>query len=242
MAHNLTQSADLESSSSQYAFITDASQTGLDITGNITLEGWVNFESLPTSGNTFAFAGKYDFDNNNRSYYFAINNNAGTYRFLFVTSDTGIIFTQAFQNLSSAPSTGTWYHYAASKSSSTVTFYIDGVSEGTGTVDSSQFNGNADFSIGSIVGNAATFFFDGKLSLWRAWSSARSQSEIDDNKCNVLGSTTNLEGEWTFDNVLTDNSGNGNTLTNSGGFTFVSDVPAICTAAVDSTIFFGTNF
>ena len=44
-------SLDLESSSSQYASITDASQTGLDITGDLTIELWAKFESLPSEYN-----------------------------------------------------------------------------------------------------------------------------------------------------------------------------------------------
>jgi len=43
-------SIDLERSSSQYLSITDASQTGLDFTGDFTIEGWVKLESSLTTG------------------------------------------------------------------------------------------------------------------------------------------------------------------------------------------------
>ena len=46
-----THSTDLESGSSQYWSITDASQTGLDITGDFSIEGWVKLESLNISFN-----------------------------------------------------------------------------------------------------------------------------------------------------------------------------------------------
>jgi hypothetical protein len=41
-----THSLDLELSSSQYAYITDANQTGLDITGDFTIEAWIKLNRL----------------------------------------------------------------------------------------------------------------------------------------------------------------------------------------------------
>lgn len=43
------QGADFERSNSEYLSITDASQTGLDITGDISLSAWVSVETLPSS-------------------------------------------------------------------------------------------------------------------------------------------------------------------------------------------------
>ena len=49
-----TYSLDLELTSSQYAYIADGDQTGLDITGDFTYEMWIKLEQLPsTAGASF---------------------------------------------------------------------------------------------------------------------------------------------------------------------------------------------
>ena len=103
-----TYSLDLEAGSSQYASIADVSQTGLDITGDLTLEAWIKPETLTSSDTVLS---KYDPGNvtNQRSY-------------RFQTLDTGFIRFQVSSNGSTptgASSTGTiatgsWYHIAVS--------------------------------------------------------------------------------------------------------------------------------
>jgi hypothetical protein len=55
-----TKSLFLDASNTDYAYLTDGSQTGLDITGSITLEAWIKLESLPASGVSYAIVAKDD--------------------------------------------------------------------------------------------------------------------------------------------------------------------------------------
>ena len=232
MAFGLTKSLDLEASSSQYAQIADGSQTGLDITGDITTEGWINLESLPGDGVQYTFTSKWNNTGNQRGPIFYFDNNVGiasTYALRWGSSADGSTFvTSAVEWV---PSTGVWYHIAQawSDTSNEVKFYVDGVQQGSAQTVSlaGQFNNTAAWQLGAVVGGSN---FDGKMSLWRAWSTVRTESEIAANKCSVLGATTNLQGEWTLDDVYTDNSGNGNTLTPSGSPVFATDVTDACAA------------
>ena len=61
---------DLESGSSQYA--TAADSASLSITGDLTMESYVKFESLPTVGNSMVFQGKWNADTALRSYLFEL--------------------------------------------------------------------------------------------------------------------------------------------------------------------------
>src|SRR3990167_5246033 len=65
-----TASIDFESGSSQYASRADTAS--LSITGDISLETWVNPESLPTSGNSMTLISKWDESGTLRSYKFDI--------------------------------------------------------------------------------------------------------------------------------------------------------------------------
>jgi len=81
-----TQCYDFESANVQYASITDASQTGLDITGDITMEAWINLESL--TGSDQAIIAKYDTGASQRSYMLSVNTD-GTLSVRY--SDDGLI-------------------------------------------------------------------------------------------------------------------------------------------------------
>lgn len=231
MAYGLTQSLDLESGSSQYVSIADGSQTGLEPGSEITLEGWFNFESTPSSGNQATLLAK---DNGaSRSYQFMYQNNGGTLRFVVGIGVSGAA-SMGFLTQNYTLSTGVWYHLAATyvESTNTAVFYVGGTSVGSGTLDDTGVlpPSTAPFTIGTrIVSGTPTNFFDGKVSLCRVWSVARSGADIAANICNVYGtSTSNMAAEWSFNNVYTDASGNSNTLTPSGSPVFATDVPAVC--------------
>jgi len=97
-------SLDLESTSSQYASITDASQTGLDLTSDFTLEAWINWETIPTSGNQSAIWFKRD--GSAQGYYCFYQNSGGTLRFITQIDDTESIVNY------SGFTAGVWYHLA----------------------------------------------------------------------------------------------------------------------------------
>lgn len=235
MAYGLTQSADLEAGSSQY--FSRADTASLSLTGDFTLEGWVKFESLPGTDTKMQFISKWTGGaTNDRTYQFYLRDSASVLQLVVFTSSDGAGTITDLETVDWTPSTGVWYHIAVSADlgvTSTYKFYVDGAQQGTdqtGLVPS-MADTTAPFYLG-VNGNATDSFFDGRMSLWRVWSSIRTGTEINDNKCNVFGgATSNMQAEWSLDNVVTDASGNANTLTNVNTVTFGADVPSTCASA-----------
>ena len=151
-----TKSIDLEAGSSQYLSIADASQTGLDITGDITMECWVKFESLPSSGSGMRIFDKDNYSSS-RGYYFD---------FIDRTSSPIGKHLNAYFDISGdntarvawSPSTDTWYHIAVTRNATSgdVKFYVDGSQQGsTQSTDSGDIdNSTAPFNIGARYGLA----------------------------------------------------------------------------------------
>ncbi len=79
-------SLDFELSSSQFAYITDASQSGLDLSSDFTIEAWLNLEQLPsTAGTSFAIVSKdRDASPLDRSYLLEINSSNDKIRIIVV--------------------------------------------------------------------------------------------------------------------------------------------------------------
>ncbi len=230
-----SQSIGLVAASAQYATANDSAT--LDVTGNLTIETWVKFTSTPASTSSMLLGSKWLRGTNQRSYEFQLFNNGGTLQLRMLVSSDGSTNDDVAVNWT--PSTGTWYHVAMvyTAATSKYDFYVgtEGVSDAqqgtqqTGT-KTSIFNGSAKYYITSNEGDEAAGLLDGRLCLMRVWSEARSLVNINTNRTLILGSTTNLSAEYTFDNVYTDNSGNANTLTAANTPTFSTDVPAVGSA------------
>ena len=120
-----TKSLDLEAGSSQYATIADASQTGLDITGNLTIETWVKIESAP---GTYMIAAKWNGGGAQRSYKWFYNGSG--LNFQWTPDNTSVNAVTVATDLG----TGTWKHVAVVFTAATATaeFFVDGVSIGSG--------------------------------------------------------------------------------------------------------------
>lgn len=215
-----TNSLDLEKSSSQYAKISDGDQTGLDLTSDFTLEAWVKLESLPDLGTTMTL-----FDKVPSSGGYRLNIGAGAdklsrlhlYYWDSSGNDTQILSKYDVFN---EHDLGKWVHIAVSVdvSAKTAKMYKDGTelttvqfTSGAGSVS----GGSNSLSIGAVnVDTTATYFVDGLIDEARIWSDIRSQSEIEDNMhADILGSTTNLEGYWQFNQDDDDKTSNNNDLT-----------------------------
>jgi hypothetical protein len=165
MAGN-THSLDLEAGSSQYAAITDASQTGLDILGDLSVACWVKVESAPGLDSNYDIVSKFKASTNDRSYAFEYIDSSGTKKLQFAACADGAINTVA--SVAQTLNNGTYYHIAAlyDASAGSVEFYVDGSSIGSAaSLATSLFNGAADFRIGSLVsgGGSSTNFFDGLI-------------------------------------------------------------------------------
>lgn len=214
-----TQSIDLEASSNQYATVAD---TGvLDIANACTMEVWIKPETTPGH----YIMSKRKAAGNQRS--FSMEYSGSSLSCFFDNTGAGGAGKSA--SVSWSPSTGTWYHVAVTKNGTNIKFYVDGVQQGTTQTisNSAVFNSTAPFQLGTESGDPGAEF-DGRMVLARLWSVERTQSEIDTNKCTILGATTGLVGEWTLNNTYADNSGNGLTLTGVNTPTFGADVPTVC--------------
>lgn len=225
-----THSIDLEKSSSQYLSITDAAQSGLDITGDITFEAWIKLEQLPsTAGDTFQIISKNA--TNQKGYEFHIRSSDDTLRVRYHCTLGGATNSYLYMNEAfDSDDIGEWIHVAAAIDVSAVTgsFYKNGILKASTVFNNactSIINNSAEFKIGAQE-STATNFFDGKIDEARVWSDIRTASEIANNyNKELLGTESNLEGYWKLNNNLSDSGPNSNTLTNNNSATFSTDVP-----------------
>lgn len=242
-----THSTDIELSSSQYWSITDASQTGLGITGDISIECWVNLEQLPsTAGSFFGLVTKFDADNVKGRAYQLLITTGDLVNFAFNSSNTNQTSVQTTSALFVSGDVGNWVHLAISADVSAgaagITIYKNGTSVAVTTnLDNATSiqSTTADFGIGSRIKNSgADFFFDGKLDDVRVWNDVRTTAEIDDNKdnCDLSVSEAGLVSWWAFNNNALDETSNNNDLTNNNTATFVTDIPYTCAAAFTPTV------
>lgn len=234
-----TYSIDLERSSSQYLSITDASQTGLDLSGDNTFELWIKIETLPTAGQVFQLVNKDDATN--RSFNFYLINESGTYKLQSFYFQGG---AYGYYSLSYSFSANQWYHIALSFDVSNslgteCVFYINGASQGNGTGFSNDItaisNTSAPFEIGNMSGQ--TRYFDGLIDDARIWNDVRTAQEISENyQKELVGNETNLVAYWKLNNSLLDETSNNNDLTNNNSATFSTDVPFLDSTAIVTVI------
>src|SRR3990167_7012158 len=216
-----TYSIDLELSSSQYLSITDAAQTGLGLTGDFTLQAWLNFETLPSAnGYEMKIISK---GISNTAYFWRIGSDDLMHVRYF---DGGGNVTTADTNSAAITSgeLGTWIHYKIKVDVSvpSITMYKNGSSIGVTMV----YNGatsirtnTEDFIIGAL--NTPTEFFDGKIDEVRVYNALVD----DDYTVELVGNEANLQGYWQFDNDLLDMTANNNDLTNNNSAIFSTSVP-----------------
>ncbi len=111
-------------------YLSIANSSAFVFTADVTIETWIRFDSLPTSGNQAAIVTSWD-DVSGRSFYFILFNNAGTMQLGFGISSDGTSgnSTQNFVNW--LPVINTEYHIAVCRSGSNVRFFVNGVQVGT---------------------------------------------------------------------------------------------------------------
>ncbi len=212
-AQAFTNSIDLELGSSQYL----SHATVAFPTPDITCEGWFNFESV-NAGNTGLCSTSGQVGSRSWLWFFA-----GPPDNLMVFFTYGGGFEP--EDTAFTPTEDTWYHLAVTfnDAGNEVKFYVNGVQQGTTDGNSGALATDTDtLYIGAY--NAGQFF-DGEISNVKLWNTVRTEAEIATDMCATLGATTGLLGEWSLDNVLTDNSGSGYTLTNNNSASFAAVVP-----------------
>ena len=209
------------STATDYFTITDAAQTGLDLT-TFTIEHWRRFDVLPTSGQFETVGGKWT----PKSYLLYVWNDAGTWKLrLFVSINGSTTNVQVTHTLNTAPVVGEWTHLAFTYDSTqqldaATAAYQDGVDMGAATIVAGTptttyvpFNGTSDL----LLGGTGSGNLEGRIDDYRIWSTARTPSEIANFYDTALvGDESGLVANWKFDGDLTDATANGNDLTAGG--------------------------
>lgn len=231
--------------SNQYAGIADGSQTGLDITGDISIECWIKLTQLPsTAGGLFQIVSKSKTSTPDRSFYFGIPSSSDKLFFIYYqngdnSANSQVECTTAF----TGSDVGVWRHVAVTVDVDTPAnslFYIDASVKTTNVIasnGSSIYDGTADFQVSGRDGGTA--YFDGRINSLRVFSDIRSGAEISANWKTETPAGDNLQGSWYYNNDHADDSGNSNTLTASGTPTFDTDIPYPDAAAGVTTLIGG---
>jgi hypothetical protein len=161
---------DFEASNSEYLTIDDADQTGLGITGNITIAAWVKPETIPAD---MVIVGKWTaaaqlsyklyIESTDSSICFGVSNNGTT--------------DNEHNSNASAASVGTWVHVVGVYDGSYLYTYVDGLENGTPTSYSSGINDGTDvFRIGAYGGAGRPF--DGLIDEVIIWNTALTATEV----------------------------------------------------------------
>lgn len=246
MAAN-SHSLDLESGSSQRASIADASQTGLDLSGDHSVAFWTNFESTPASGDQMMWLSKWNAGTGDRSYQYGMFNDGGTLKVQATLSPDGA--NGETVRWAWTPSTSTQYHIAVTCDISQAVasqweLFINGASQGNGSVISDQtagaiYNGAADFSIGSL-NNGSAAYFDGLIDEVVITSDIMTQQEVSDlySGWDATEKLDNIVSYWKLNNDYLDETANNNDLTATGSPSFSTTVPFANYATASSGNFF----
>jgi hypothetical protein len=154
--------AEFVSASSDYLYRSSADLNGLDLTGDLTIECWIYPNSLPASGTWHGYVTR-DNVTNERSYWFSVYNNSGTYELRFMASSDGSTLTQKYVTFTGY-ATGGWIHVAVAYDASAgkCWFYKNGSqlgAEQTGLPNSITDEGS-DFRIG-VMGVSTPLYFNG---------------------------------------------------------------------------------
>lgn len=167
--------ADFEATNSERLAISDAVQTGLDVTGSLTLAAWVRMESLGDG----VIVSKWNSTGNQRSYCLRVVSSAPSYPIYASLSNDGTSYTEAISATSIIA--GLWYHVAMVYNGTDVRIYVNGVLDSNGannpkTYGAGIYNSTAEFAFGAR--NASTLYFDGLIDEGIIFDRALSADEI----------------------------------------------------------------
>jgi hypothetical protein len=187
---------------------------------DFTMATWAKFPSLPSSGSLWALM-TIGTDGTGGRPFFAVNNNAGTYRFV-----CSIYGGDAYINYAFA--INTWYHFVLTFTASTKTFevYVNGASIGTTTTATTPNFGTGKICIGCDAGAGAGSRGPEVLDDCRYYESKLTAGNVTTLYNSGAGTTSavgSAVGWYMFDgSSYVDSSGNSNTLTAGGtGNSFV---------------------
>jgi hypothetical protein len=180
--------ADLELGDSDFLSIADGSQTGLDVSGDLSVSFWTKYETLPTVGGADSNIITKTEGGTNRAYTIRFNNNISLGFECEASSDgttansgngrTGV-------DALVVGDVGVWRHWVATYKLSTHTWkmYKDGsalsVTDNSAGTVSQVFNSTAVFRLGARgAAGVAAGFYDGVLDEVGIWSRELTSSEV----------------------------------------------------------------
>ncbi|MCM2371762.1 LamG-like jellyroll fold domain-containing protein, partial [Aporhodopirellula aestuarii] len=198
-------------------YVDAGSDASLEFTGtSMTMEAWVNPAAYNATSGSIVL-------NREGEYELGISD-TGTLRWGITNSDPG----WAWHDTGYVIPLNTWSHLAVSYDNGVVSTYVNGTSvdvyHGSGNIGDAHPDKD-NFLIGSRLNNPAGQYFNGQIDDVRLWSTARSQTEIQDYLDTTLtGAETGLAGYWNFNEgsgtTANDLSGNANLATLTGGPTW----------------------
>jgi len=170
--------ADFEDANSEYLSIADASQTGLDLTGDRSFQFWVKPETTPSGGAGMAMI--YKWGASQQQYGLIYVDVAGTRKIRFIGYNTcggsNLNHDWTTGDLSTSAFTHVVLTYTVSNSDAEL--WINNVSQG---IVDAGFTGGANctgqFSISSL-GSGIQWYWDGIIDEVGVWSKVLSSTEI----------------------------------------------------------------
>ncbi|MHC4429363.1 MAG: DUF2341 domain-containing protein, partial [Planctomycetota bacterium] len=155
---------DLEEANSERLYITDAAQTGLDITGNLTMQAWVKPESVPGS---ITFLDKYA--GSNAGYRMRIHSNSW-YEYSVYDASTNEVRSDI------PADTGVWRFLVGVYDGSAVIIYTDNINVVSTSHSGGISTNTEEFEIGARSNDK---FFDGLVDEVRIATVARSAEWVE---------------------------------------------------------------
>ena len=191
--------AGFTAASSQY--FTAADSASLSITGDMTLQLWVNIATAVGGSGGYGFLSKYSTGSGQTSFRFYIYYTSGTPSLYFDASTNGTEAALVSRSVLWTPTVDTWYHVAVTldvNSPGTAKFYVNGSQQGADQTgyDTTIFDGNLPLDIGRYDGAS---YLDGRLDDIRIYNSTRTEAAIAADYQQDLLDVTGLAAYWPFE-------------------------------------------
>jgi hypothetical protein len=174
--------ADFVRTNSEYLYINDAAQTGLDITGPITMEAWVQNDETVNPPYFIIDKARGTCGSGDAPYFLRLNSEGANLReCTVVTGSCGETPSDA-QPVVGTITSGSWIHLVGTNDGAYTRVYKNSVQTDSEVYNSGIFNSDGAFYIGSQV-NAN--YFDGLIDEARVSSVARSQDWLTTEYANM---------------------------------------------------------
>lgn len=162
---------------------------------DLTIEAWVHPRNFQTWRSIVGFLQ----DNGSTESGWDLElRDGGKFGFTLASTGNGSL---TYMESSNTFSTDQWYHVAGTYDGTTMSLYVNGVLEGTSTVQSGAIDYlDSWLVIGKYMDDNEDYTMDGQVDEVRIWNVARSEAEIRDMMCEKLsGSETGLVAYYRLD-------------------------------------------